>query len=647
MSYDNLFQPLQIGKCTVPNRIARTAHSTGTTGEDLITYHEERAKGGVGLTIIEIAGVQPSSATSIPVFTDQVLPFYENLSKRMHAYGTKVFQQLWHGGAAYGRAGQPISASAVPAPSVNVVPQPMTKTLIDDTVAAFAAAAARCGEGGMDGVELHGAHGYLIGQFLSPATNRRDDAYGGSLENRCRFLVEILQAVRTAVGVGFPVGVRLSGTDFIQGGIDPTEASAIAQHIEPLVDFLDISMGSYWRFHKFLSTLDDPLGYELESSERVTRSVRVPTIVTGRIMTLDHASRLVETGVADMVSMVRAMVADPHLVKKAREGREAEIRPCIGTSMGCVAQLMTTGRLQCVVNIAAGKESTVAFETPAPAAVRKKVLIIGGGPAGLEAARTAALRGHEVHLYEMTAHLGGQVRMAASAPHRADLAALTGFLADEIKRLGVHVHLRTPVDPDLVIGERPDEVIVATGSTPRRNGFQLSSPSVPVLGGSLPHVYTVWDVLGFGGNATIGRTAVVYDDTATFEAISAADKLLAGGAHVTIISRLEQLGATIPYPPATVEASRERLLAAGVHFVPSMALREITTTEVVARGIGNELVRTFPADTVVIATYHEPNSEITDYLREAGISVHLAGNVNGTDTIQAAIHSAAAVARAL
>ena len=647
MNYDNLFRPLQIGNCTVPNRIARTAHSTGTTGEDLIRYHEERAKGGIGLTIIEIAGVQPSSATSIPVFTDRVLPFYEELSTRMHTYGTKVFQQLWHGGAAYCRAGQPISASAVPAPSVNIVPRPMTKTMIDDTVAAFAAAAARCREGGMDGVELHGAHGYLIGQFLSPATNLRDDEYGGSLENRARFVVEILQAIRAEVGAGFPVGVRLSGTDFIQGGIDPTEASAIARHIEPLVDFLDISMGSYWRFHKFLSTLDDPLGYELESSEQVTRSVRVPTIVTGRIMTLDHASHIVESGAADMVSLVRAMVADPHLVRKAREGREAEIRPCIGTSMGCVAQLMTTGRLQCVVNIAAGKESTVAFETPAPAPVRKKVLIIGGGPAGLEAARTAALRGHEVHLYEMTAHLGGQVRMAASAPHRADLAALTAFLADEIKRLGVHVHLRTPVDPDLVIAERPDAVIVATGSTPRRNGFQLSSPSVPVPGGSLPHVYTVWDVLGFGGSANIGRTAVVYDDTATFEAISAADTLLAANARVTIVSRLEQLGATIPYPPATVEASRERLLAAGVEFVPSMALREITATEVIVRGIGNELVRTFPADTVVIATYHEPNSEITDYLRDAGLNVHLAGNVNGTDTISAAVHGAANIARAL
>jgi 2,4-dienoyl-CoA reductase-like NADH-dependent reductase (Old Yellow Enzyme family)/thioredoxin reductase len=613
----------------------------------LIAYHEARAEGGIGLTIIEIAGVQPDTATSIPVFSDRVVPFYDELARRLHAHGTQVFQQLWHGGAAYRRGTQPVSASAVPTPSVNVVPRPMTNGMIADTVGAFAAAAVRCRDGGLDGVELHGAHGYLIGQFLSPATNLRDDDYGGSLENRTRFLVEILRAIRGAVGADFPVGVRLSGTDFIEGGVDQAEAAAVARRIEPLIDFLDVSMGSYWRFHKFLSTLDDPLGYEIASSEQVTRAVDVPTIVTGRIMTLDHASHLVATGVADMVSMVRAMIADPHLVAKARAGREAEIRPCIGTSMGCVAQLMTTGRLQCVVNVAAGKETSVPVEPPAPAPSRKKVLVIGGGPAGLEAARTAALRGHDVHLYEMTSHLGGQVRIAATAPHRGDLQAITRFLADEIIRLGVHVHLRTPVDPDLVIDERPDDVIVATGSTPRRDGFQLASPSRPVPGGTLPHVFTVWDVLGFGGRATIGRTAVVYDDTATFEAIAAADVLLAAGASVTIVSRLEQLGANVPYPPATVEASRERLYGAGARFVPSMALTEINAGEVVARGIGNELVRTFPADTVVIATYHLPNADLADHLREAGLSVHTAGDVDGTDTILAAIHGAASVARTI
>ena len=547
-TYPHVFRPLDIGGCTIPNRIVRTAHSTGTHGDELIAYHEARARGGVGLAIIEIAGVTTQSATAIPVYSDPVLPFYERLAERMHAHGTQVFQQLWHGGATYARnaAVRPIAPSAIPNVQVGVTPHAMTKGMIDDTVAAFAAAAKRVEAGGLDGVELHAAHGYLIGSFLSPATNLRDDEYGGSTENRTRFVREILAAIRSEVSAGFPVGIRLSGDEFIDGGIDHVEAQEIARLCEPDIDFLDMSMGTYWRFHKFLSTLDDPLGYELDNNAKVTAVVDVPTIVTGRIMTLDHAEHILQSGMADMVSIVRAMIADPELVVKARDGRENEIRPCIGTSMGCVAQLMTTGKIQCVVNVAAGAETTTPFETPAPAEVTKRVLIVGGGPAGLEAARTAALRGHDVDLYEMTRDLGGQVRMAASVPPRSDLEAITRWLADEVARLGVRVHLGTPVDPDLIVDACPDEVIIATGSTPRRPGFQLSAPSVPIPGAELPHVSTSWEVLGFGGRATVGERAVVVDDTGTFETISVVDKLLAAGATVTVVSRHEQLGAMIP-----------------------------------------------------------------------------------------------------
>jgi 2,4-dienoyl-CoA reductase-like NADH-dependent reductase (Old Yellow Enzyme family) len=305
VKYPNVFRPQQIGGCTIPNRIVRTAHSTGTHGDELIAYHEARAKGGTGLAVIEIAGVTTDSPTAIPVHSDKVLPWYDELSKRMHAHGTRVFQQLWHGGITLQRVAgrRPVGPSAIPNAMVGVTPRVMTTGEIADVVAAFAAAARRVEAGGLDGVELHAAHGYLLGSFLSPATNQRDDDYGGSLERRVRFVREVLVAIRAEVSAGFPVGIRISGDEFIEGGIDHAEAEAIARTLERDIDFLDVSMGTYWRFHKFLSTLDDPLGYELENNAQVTKVVDVPTIVTGRIMALDHADHIIGSGIADMVSI--------------------------------------------------------------------------------------------------------------------------------------------------------------------------------------------------------------------------------------------------------------------------------------------------------------------------------------------------------
>ena len=242
--------------------------------------------------------------------------------------------------------------------------------------------------------------------------------------------------------------------------------------------------------------------------------------------------------------------------------------------------------------------------------------------------------------------------MAASVPPRSDLGAITAFLADEIDRLGVTVKLRSPVDPDVVADERPDELIIATGTTPRR-GFQISAPSTPVPGADLPHVFTTWEVLGYGGRAAIGKRAVVYDDTGTFEAISVSDALMAAGADVTFLSRYEQLGATILYPAATVEASRERLFAGRVLFTPAVALREITPDAVVSRDLGTHTERSFDADTVVIVSYHDCNSDLADFLQaemfdQPGappFNMHLVGDVNGTNSIMAAIHAGARIGR--
>jgi 2,4-dienoyl-CoA reductase-like NADH-dependent reductase (Old Yellow Enzyme family) len=647
--YDSVFEPIELAGVTLPHRIVRTAHGTGLSDEGLIAYHEARARGGVAMSVLHASGVHPAVESGLPVFDDSVVPFYERLVDRISPHGMKVFQQLNHRGAAYpaGVGGVHWSASDVPNPIIGVVPTPMTKPMIDELVGCFAAAARRCKRGGLDGVELHAASGYLLEQFLSPATNHRDDDYGGSVENRVRLLREVLEAVRAEVGPEFPVGVRFSAEEYIPGGLGPDDHAEIARMIEHLVDFVDAHMGTYWRFYKLLSTMDDPLGYEVPTSEVLTRAVDVPTIITGRIMTLDHASRLLASGVADMISMVRALIADPELVNKSRARREHEVRPCVGTNMGCVGARMTTGRVGCVVNVAAGDEANTPFETPGPAEVRKRVFVVGGGVAGLEAARTAALRGHEVTLHEGTKQLGGQLTIAASAPHRSDIGAITRWLSDEVERLDVEVHLNSFVDPDLVVGSSPDEIVVATGATPRRDGFQVSTPTLAISGAELPHVFTSWDVFGFGGRANIGHHSVVFDDTGTFEAISVADQLLADGTSVTFVSRFEALGAQVAFPPATVLAARERLMSGPFDFIGASYLRSISKDKITIGSPFTDRVREIPADTVIIVGFNHPNRELADALTAHGLDVHVVGDAGGGHGIQNAVGEASAIARQL
>jgi 2,4-dienoyl-CoA reductase-like NADH-dependent reductase (Old Yellow Enzyme family)/thioredoxin reductase len=650
--YENLFEPIDVGPVTIPNRIVRSAHGTRLYGEALIAFHEARAAGGVGMTTLQATGVHRDSPGAIPLYSDDCIPFYRELSDRIRPHGMKLFQQIYHPGSATSpssMAGQ-ISASAIPNPMVGAVPVEMTKAMIAEQVEAFALAARRCRDGGLDGVDVHASSGYLIEQFLSPANNLRTDEYGGSLENRMRFLMEVLEAVRAAVGHDICVGIRLPNEEFIPGGLTPDDVTEIARIVEPLVDYVSLHMGSYWRFHKLLSTMDDPLGNEMAVNERILPAVHVPSIVVGRIMTLDQASQIVGSGAADMVSMVRALIADPELVNKARRGESHLVRPCIGSNIGCVGQLMSVGRLGCVVNVAAGRESSVTFDPPGPAPLSKRVLVVGGGPAGLEAARTAALRGHEVHLHEATRRLGGQVNIAASAPHRSDIGAITEWLAGEVERLGVNIRLSSMVTPDVVEEIAPDEVIVATGTSPRRDGFQLSTPVDAVPGHDLKHVWTSWDVFGFGGRAEFAGPAVVFDDTGTFEAISVADTLLAAGVKVTMVGRLDSIGASLPYPPATVNAARERLMSQDFDFIGGHHLQGITEDEVLIGVPFTERLRAVPAAMVVIVTYGHPNRELAEMLTDAGPAgpaVHLAGDVTGTNGLLPAIHRAAEIARAV
>src|SRR5579859_7865590 len=400
-----VFEPIQIGTCTVPNRIVRTAHGTHFAAEEItdrfIEYHLAPARGGCGLTILEIASVHPSSVLTIRNLDKRIVPGYRRLMEAIKPSGMKVFQQLHHGGHhAPGLDGIAWSASDIPSP-VGPIPVPMGAPELAALPRAFAEGAARCREGGLDGVEVHAAHGYIFSQFLSRLTNRRTDEYGGSLENRMRLLMETMRAVRKLVGNDFPVGVRLS-TSEVPGGVTHEDSHAVARALEKegLIDFLDLSLGDYYRGVSMNAAMDAPLGYELPFSVPLGAGAKVPRIVAGRFRTLEEAEQVLRAGDADMVSMVRAQIADPDLVRKTREGRPHEVRPCIACNQGCIGGLYRRGQLGCLVNPAVGFEASLSEDRIKRTSQPRKVLVVGGGPAGMEAARVAALSGHRVILAE-------------------------------------------------------------------------------------------------------------------------------------------------------------------------------------------------------------------------------------------------------
>lgn len=648
--YDNLFEPIQVGPVTIPNRIVRSAHATRTTGSALIAYHEERARGGVGMSILEASSVHPNAPTVLPVFSDDVLPFFREISARMHMHGMKLMAQLYHPGASTRLPSiltSAVSVSEYPNPLYNVTPVPMTKSMIDEMIERFAKSARRIRDGGLDGVEIHASSGYLIHEFLSPALNKRSDEYGGSTENRTRFLKEIIAAIRAEIGSDIAVGVRLPNEDYVVGGLDPEENARVAVAVEADVDYVALHMGSYWRFHKLFAPSDDPLGAEMPFNNRITPSLSKPTMVVGRIMTLDHASAIVRAGEGDMVSMVRALIADPELPNKARRLEEHRIRPCISTNMGCIGQVLTKGVLSCVVNRSAAKEETLPTDAVTKALRIKKILVVGGGPAGLEAARTAAMRGHKVELHEATGRLGGQVALARMAPHRADVGMIVDWLASELEILGVDVHLNSMIDIEMIEQVAPDEVIVATGSMPRADGFQITTPASPIPGYEQPHVHNSWEIFGVGSRVAVGKTAVVFDDTGTFEAISVTEMLLKAGAKVTLVSRFEKIGEALPFPPATVGPARERLMAADIDFFGGHYLRGIGRDTVDVGVLWTDRSRTIAADTVVLVGFNQLNRDLLQALEGGSIPAHPVGDLLGRGDLMTALHSGAELAHQL
>ncbi len=600
-----LFAPISIGRVKLRNRIVMPALTTGyafgEVTDQLKHYFAARAKGGVGLIVVGIAAIEKGTEYVISASDDSYIPGLRELVGTIHAYGAKTALQLWHPGRyelveITGR--EPVSASDVPPPIFSRrKPRALTVQEIKGIEEEFAQAAGRAKEAGFDAVEFIASAGYLISQFLSPLTNRRGDEYGGTLENRMRFLLEIVERTREVVGKDFPLMCRISGDELIPGGNTLAEMKVVARTLADVgISAINVTAG--WHESRVpMITMEVPRGGYVHLAQGIKEAVRgkeVRVIASNRINDPMLADRILREGKADMVSMGRALVADPELPKKAKEGRLDEIVTCVACCQGCFDNLFEGRPLTCMVNPVVGREGEVKIE---PAVHKKKILVVGGGPAGMKAAQMAALRGHEVILCEEDGELGGQLNLASVPPGREELLTVVRELSFQLEKAGVDVRLRARVDPSFVDEIAPDAVIIATGSV----------PIVPNIQGiDLPNVLQAWEVLG---GKKVGERVVIVGGGGV--GCYTAHHLGSQGKRVWLLEMLEKIARDVGITTRWV--LRDSLRREGVEIHTSTRVEEISEEGVRAIRDGDE--KFFEADSVVLAVGSKPNRGLSEALR--------------------------------
>lgn len=634
--FQHLFQPITINALTVRNRLVVPPMETGFASDSyevtdqLVAYHRRRSEGGMGLIIVEYTSVDPKGrciANHLGAFDDRFIPGLRRLTDAVHEGGASIALQIHHGGAkarAQFTGGEIVAPSPIPELSRGVVPRELTVPEIGEIVEAFGQAARRAKEAGFDAVEIHGAHGYLIGEFLSPWYNRRTDEYGGSFEKRLRFPLEVVRRVRDTVGPGFAIGFRINGEELPWGdGLTLSDTKRIVPRLaEAGIDMLHVSIADLRP--PALAVVSAPMamdwGFNVYSAAAIKRTVDIPIITVGRITDVDLANQIVRDGHADMVATGRASLADPEFANKAAEGRLQEIRHCLGCTDACMDV-----PIRCNNNPELGREANWDLT---PTGEPKRVWVIGGGVSGLEAATLAARRGHQVTLFEKEAMLGGQMNAAAAPPHKGELYHAISDRISLLERDGVELLTDTEVTADMVRQGAPDAVILSTGASPVK-------PRIP--GVDRPEVVQAKDVLV--GKAFVGpRVAVLGGGMVGAET---AEYLADCRREITIVEMLDAVATDMPATPRAY--LMHRLHQLGVKIIVGAKVEAISELGVlVSQGDQHLLVEGFSTYVLAMGSKSSDTlfTELTDEIQE----LHLVGDARKVGRIVDATAQAAEVA---
>jgi 2,4-dienoyl-CoA reductase-like NADH-dependent reductase (Old Yellow Enzyme family)/NADPH-dependent 2,4-dienoyl-CoA reductase/sulfur reductase-like enzyme len=646
MDHPAVFQPLQLRHLTLRNRIVFGAHTAnmsveGLPGERHLGYYRERALGGAAMIVVEPVPIHHTAVLTRGNFRaddDAVIPHFRRITDAVHAEGAHILQQLYHVGA-HGDWDNSLSRnwspSGLPSMHDSDGSHAMTQSEIAEIIAAFARCAARAKASGYDGCELMAAYNALIEQFWSPFTNRRDDRYGGSFENRMRFSDDVLRAIRKACGEDFVIGMAVS--------VDPSRPDVQSLEMlqefvawldrHHLCDYVTVGTGSYYDFTRIIppAIYEDKLGAPNAAAlKQVAKNLRIQA--ESHIRTPDNADYILKSGGADMISIVRGQIADPHWVNKAKSGRASDIRPCLSCNQMCWGRRSRDYHISCLINPSAGREFEWGGDRFTPSTQPKHVLVVGGGPAGLEAARVAAERGHRVTLAEASDKLGGQFRLAGMQPRRAQILDFLDWQEGQLQRLQVEVRRNAYLEAEDIAGGGYDAVILATGSSPTESPAQRYWPQDAGLTGA--HVWPAESVMA--REARLGKRVLVLDEGGNYKGVGTAWHLAEAGHQVTIVTPDTQVGKEL-VRTAVDGPVRVRLARLGAKFLVESALTGFKDGKACIVSLLDGAEQTIEIDDVVTALTNTANDELARELEAKGIAFTTVGDC------AAARHAAAAL----